>query len=145
MEERLEYLENIAQFTNKPIKELLKREAINWIDEIFIKTEIEFDIFSSSFKMISLMKNPNQSAFNKYATHIKIIYFIYDMKNCHVRFEKRKNHYDIWYVCKNIFKLNRFEFETLLRFKVKHLIKQNMSSNFPELQMPHKKIKFFMI
>lgn len=122
---RIEYLHHISQFTNKPIKQLYKKEVEDFVGSIFS----EMSIGLSATDEIRFKKN--------YLLRKNQIYFTYNTKYCHFYFHELDDpSEDIWHVLKKELKYSDNEFDGLIRYHVKHFIKgKNLTYE--------RKIKFF--
>jgi len=126
---RIEYLQHISQFTEKPIKQLYKKEVESFV----------FTIFEH---MNSAVSFTDEMRFGKYNNgsirgHLAGTYFTYNSKFCHFHFhELTEPSEDIWYVLKKELKYTDNEFDGLMRYHVKKFIKSK-NLNYD------RKIKFF--
>jgi len=123
---RITYLEEISEFTGRPLKILLKKEARHWLETILSRTRIvggheRYVIFGEIEKA------------NKYK------YFTYTYAYSHVHFNDSYSlpgNRDMYDMLTYTFQLSETDIDTMLRSTIKKfLIKNDI--------IPLRKLKFF--
>ncbi len=145
---RIEYIYSISEFTDTSPNILLKKEAEIWLDNLFDGLSVLTYVTEKS--VLFGFQTQTTVSENPYVFHrnfnCKII-FEYGLKYSHIKIPTTLDECDLSYMLKNVFKLNSNEFETLLRFKIKHLLKEyehgiNLAYTIPP---PSRKIKFVRV
>lgn len=119
---RLQYLEEVAQYTGSAYKTLLKKEADSWIDNVLLE-------LSPAIGEVQCVFYVNERSRTTYCTYL--------VKHCHVYFNNSlAPEYNTFTILRKIFHLSEGDIHTMLRPKFKKY--------FRKFGIPaEKKIKFF--